>query len=269
MKSIIFLILFLCCVVFSSVSGQAFTINPQYDDPTTQLRVFNVHRPLILFCDITPAGYNVELTWTRDGKNVRDISDLENRYQILQAENKFVIDRAVEDDDGVYACQASNQRANFNVVANVVSRLTKDTQLIEGESLWIVCRVVGTSPKVTWILPNNQTLTNSTDRIILERENDINNSALYIAEVRMEDRGSYTCIAENAASLVTGYEPSMSFGMVRVRSKLAPLWPVCGILVQCFVLFVILFIYEKFFHKNEDLDEEDDFVPVPNKHKRK
>lgn len=149
------------------------------------------------------------------------------------------------------------------MVANVASRMPRETQLIEGDSLWIVCRVVGTAPKVTWILPDNTTLNNSTDRIILERENDISNSALYIANTLLTDRGPYTCIAENAASTVVGFEPSISFGMIRVRSKLAPLWPVVGILAQCFVLFVVLFIYEKFFHEKDELEnDEDEYVPV-------
>lgn len=258
MKSI--LLLLVSSIVASFVHSQQITLNPQYDDAASQLRIFTVHRSLILSCTITPTALaaNAELTWTREGKDVREDPRLEGRFQILAAEHKFVIDRTVADDHGLYACELGASKATFNVVANVASRLPRDTQLIEGESLWIVCRVVGTSPRVSWLLPNNSTITNSTGHIILERENDIANSALYIASLRVEDRGNYTCIAENAASTVVGFEPSVSVAMVRVRSKLAPLWPVCGILVQCLVLFVVLFIYEKFFHEKEDLLEEDD-----------
>lgn len=263
MKSILLLIV--CSIVASVVDSQELiTLNPQYDDATSQLRIFTVHRSLILSCTITPTALagNAELSWSRDGKDVREDSQLEGRFQILAAEHKFVIDRTVADDHGIYACELGTNKAIFNVVANVASRLPRDTQLIEGESLWIVCRVVGTTPKVSWILPNNSTITNSTGHIILERENDIANSALYIASIRLEDRGNYTCIAENAASTVVGFEPSVSTAKIRVRSKLAPLWPVCGILVQCFVLFVILFIYEKFFHEKEELLENDDDYEV-------
>lgn len=263
MKSI--LILFLVATIGSVVQSQDINLIPQYDDAATKLRVFTVHRSLVLSCGISPVTENVKLTWTRDGKKVDEVSDLQGRYQILEAEHKFIIDRTVENDNGIYACEYQTKRAIFNVVANVASRLTRDTQLIEGESLWIVCRVVGTAPKVTWILPNNTTLTNSTEHIVLERENDIEGSALYIASVRMEDRGNYTCIAENAASSIPGFEPSVVTGMVRVRSKLAPLWPVCGILVQCFILFVVLFIYEKYFHDDDELDDDMDNGPVVTK----
>lgn len=261
MKSIRSVLLYLLCSIVASGLAQNVQLTPQYDDPATKLRIFTVHRSLVLHCDVTPGYATLELTWTRDGKDVRQVPELQNRFEILAAENKFVIDRTVEEDHGIFACElpSLNQSAQFNVVANVASRLTKDTQLIEGESLWIVCRVIGTNPMVTWILPNNVTIYNTTGHIILEHENGIANSALYIASVRMEDRGNYACLAENAASSVTGFEPSIALGMVRVRSKLAPLWPVCGILAQCFVLFVVLFIYEKYFHENEDieLDEED------------
>lgn len=252
-------------IVCGVVKSQAISLTPQYDDVATKLRIFTVHRPLILSCDVTPATANVQLTWTLDGTNVNEVSELQGRFEIIQAENKFVIDRTVEADNGLYACEYQDRRAIFNVVANVASRITRDTQLIEGESLWIVCRVVGTSPKVTWILPNNTTLTNSTEHIVLERENDLDNSALYIASVRMEDRGNYTCIAENAATSAPGFEPVVVVGMVRVRSKLAPLWPVCGILAQCFVLFVVLFIYEKWFHDEDDIDDDLDNGPLPSK----
>lgn len=259
MKTTLLFALF--CLLTSAVYSQGVTLNPHYDDANTKLRVFTVHRPLILFCDVSPATTSIKLIWTRDGKDVHQESDLEGRFQILDAEHKFIIDRTRDDDDGLYACELGNQRAIFNVVSNVASRLPKDTQLTEGESLWIVCRVVGTAPKITWILPDNTSLTNSTDHIQLERENDVANSALYIASTRLEDRGNYKCIAENSATSIDGFEPSIATGIVRVRSKLAPLWPLCGILAQCFVLFVILYIYEKFFHDKDDLeDERDDYI---------
>lgn len=266
MKSIRSALFVLLCSIVTSGLAQNVQLTPQYDDPASKLRIFTLHRSLVLHCDVSPGYATLELTWTRDGRDVRQVPELQNRFEILAAENKFVIDRTVEEDHGSYGCElpSLNQSAQFNVIANVASRVTKDTQLIEGESLWLVCRVFGTNPTVTWILPNNSTISNSTENIILEHENGIANSALYIASVRMEDRGNYVCIAENAASSVTGFEPSIAVAMVRVRSKLAPLWPVCGILVQCFVLFVVLFIYEKYFHVKDDLefDEEDNYTPT-------
>lgn len=251
----------LLCTFMVVVFGQSnVNLQPQYDDFSRKIRVYTVHRPLVLFCDVSPSNTTLELTWKRDGLDVRQIPELQNRFEILATENKFVIDRTVEDDQGLYTCELStiNLSALFNVVAHVASRIAKETQLIEGESLWIVCRVIGSSPTVTWILPDKSTLNNSTDRVILEPENGISNSALYIASVRMEDRGNYTCIAENDATSIAGFEPSGASGMVRIRSKLAPLWPVCGIIAQCFVLFVVLYIYEKYFHEKDDLDDDEE-----------
>lgn len=248
--------------LFGGVLGQI-GLYPEYDNPELRLRIFEVHRPLVLFCNLT--GSDATLSWTKDGKNVSEIPELEYRFEILSAENKFVIDRTIESDDGLYTCQvqAQNLKADINVIANVAARLPKNTQLIEGEALWIVCRVVGSNPTVRWILPNNQVLNQSAGNIILEHEHGINNSALYIAEVRLEDRGNYTCQVTNEASEI-GFQPGYAFGMVRIRDKLAPLYPVGGILVELFILFVVLFIYEKWFHETDDIEHDDDYdVPTP------
>lgn len=90
------ILLLLCATVASVVNAQEIVLTPQYDDAATKLRVFTVHRSLILSCAVSPSTVNVELTWTRDGKDVRQVSDLEGRFEILAAENKFVIERTVE-----------------------------------------------------------------------------------------------------------------------------------------------------------------------------
>lgn len=256
-------ILIVLCLIVAGVASQTVSVIPEYDDVATKLRVFSVHRPLVLYCNVTPAFETMELAWSKDGRNVRDVPELQNRYEILDTENKFVIDRTIEEDNGLYVCELVNfnKSAVFNVVANAAARLPKNTQLIEGESLWIVCRVVGTAPSVKWILPNNQTLENSTDHIILENENGLANSALYIAIVNLNDRGDYTCVAENAATAI-GFPAGEATGIVRIREKIAPVYPVIGILIQAFILFVVLFIYEKWFHDKEDLDDEDyEYMP--------
>lgn len=243
---------------------------PEATVPIIPLHVFAIHRPLVLFCNVTSVDTNAKLTWTRDGRNVNQIPELQHRYEVIDAEHKFVIERTVEEDAGQYACTlpgAANMLpvAQFRVIANVAARLARNTQLIEGESLWLVCRVAGTEPTVAWILPDNRTLTNSTDRIILEHENNVPNSALYIAQVVSEDRGEYTCRAENLAT-ANGHNPGFASGMVRIREKLAPLYPVAGILVELFVLFVVLYTYEKFFHIKDDIeDDNDDYMETPTK----
>lgn len=261
MKSLLFGLF--CSAIVAGVLAQSVSLIPEYDDEATKLRIFTVHRPLVLYCNVTPVFETMELVWSKDGRNVWDVPELQGRFDILASENKFSIDRTIEEDHGLYACELANfnRSAIFNVVANVAARLPKNTQLIEGESLWIVCRVVGTAPSVHWILPNGTVLTNSTDRIVLERENDLENSALYIASVNLEDRGDYTCVADNAATAI-GWAPSSISGIVRIRESIAPIYPVIGIVIQAFVLFVVLFIYEKWFHDTEDLDDEDyEYMP--------
>lgn len=52
----------------------------------------------------------------KNGTDVSKLKELEGRYRILPDERKFIIDRTVEDDNGLYSCLANNQKRDFNVV---------------------------------------------------------------------------------------------------------------------------------------------------------
>lgn len=68
----------------------------------------------------------------------------------------------------------------------------------------------------------------------------------------MSDRGHYTCVGKNSLMV----EPTKSEGFIRVKDKLAALWPFLGICAEVFVLCAIILIYEKRRNKT-DLDESD------------
>uniref|UniRef100_A0A7G3AL82 Ig-like domain-containing protein n=1 Tax=Lutzomyia longipalpis TaxID=7200 RepID=A0A7G3AL82_LUTLO len=223
-------------------------------DNATTIIVFNINRPLVLSCNLTLPEINgtQEIRWYKNGTSVEDVEGLQGRYQVFPEEQLFVIDRTHLEDHGEYACEVNTtaqvSEATFTAVAMVAARLPKNTQLIEGENLWLVCRVFGSNPTVSWILPDAQStvITNSTERVQLFEYDGVPNSALEILNVRLDERGNYTCVVNNLATELAGYPPAMAYGMVRVRSHLAPLWPVCGMAVEFFVLFVILYLYEKY-----------------------
>lgn len=108
----------------------------------------------------------------------------------------------------------------------------------------------------SFCLPGNKTYDDSEGRVKLleNKEKNIPKGILQIDEVTMEDRNMYTCGASNIASKFTNATESTTF--VRVKDKLAALWPFLGICAEVVVLCTIILIYEKKRNKTE-LDESD------------
>ena len=70
----------------------------------------------------------------------------------------------------------------------------------------------------------------------------------------LADYAYYSCQATNDVMEARGEEPAKSDGLVRVKDKLAALWPFLGICAEVFILCTIILIYEKRRNKT-DLDE--------------
>lgn len=70
----------------------------------------------------------------------------------------------------------------------------------------------------------------------------------------LEHRGFLTCVGWN--EVTSDEDRARSEGFVRVKDKLAALWPFLGICAEVFVLCAIILIYEKRRNKT-DLDESD------------
>ncbi|KAM7353034.1 immunoglobulin domain-containing protein Bsg isoform 2-T12 [Cochliomyia hominivorax] len=227
---------------------------PNYDNPERQLKVYEIRSPLILSCDITDPSVT-DLTWEKNGTDVRKVKELEGRFRIIAAERKFIIDKTEVNDDGLYSCVANNQKKDINVVANVVVRVPSNSGVVEGEKLTIICTVVGTDPKLSWAF-RNLTISSTFERYILKAdENNVENAILVIENASLDDRGEYKCIGRNAATDIGKTEAS-DVSFVRVKGKYAALWPFLGICVEVLILCTIILIYEKRRNKSE-LDESD------------
>ena len=79
-------------------------------------------------------------------------------------------------------------------------------------------------------------------------------SILKISNVALTDHGTYYCNGTNDVMQLAGLDPAQSDGLVRVKGKLAALWPFLGICAEVFILCAIILIYEKRRNKT-DLDE--------------
>lgn len=244
-------------------------LHPNYDNPSGSLKYFDIAKAMTLGCNITKEG-DYELSWSKDGENVSEIESLQNRYRILNAERKFIINRALESDAGSYTCSvwALNASKTFNVVANVIVKFESTeigkTNMVEGEKLSLRCLAFGSHPKLSWLV-GNTSLSMSTDRILLEEDDKgLENARLTIEAVKMSDYTDYTCVARNNATDITGKPASVTI-TVRIRGKYAALYVFIGIIAEVVVLCIIILICER--RRNKTEIEESDTDQSPDQHK--
>lgn len=126
----------------------------------------------------------------------------------------FYIDRFTSENDGIYTCRAENVAGSVTTSATVklvesedkleeikeylsprfIQKL-KPTQLMDGESMKLTCRVIGNpTPKISWF-HNKRMLTPNKGIIIVQDSNGF--CQLNMPEVFVEDAGIYSCKAIN------------------------------------------------------------------------
>lgn len=77
---------------------------------------------------------------------------------------------------------------------------------------------------------------------------------MIINSATLSDYTYYSCQGINEVMEKRNENPARSEGLVRVKDKLAALWPFLGICAEVFILCTIILIYEKRRNKT-DLDE--------------
>uniref|UniRef100_A0A182JCC6 Ig-like domain-containing protein n=1 Tax=Anopheles atroparvus TaxID=41427 RepID=A0A182JCC6_ANOAO len=205
----------------TTTAAAADVLQPNYDVPSTSLKIFDIGKALTLGCNVTKDG-EYELSWEKNGTNVSLLPELKDRFKILSAERKFIISRALDTDAGQYTCSVSELKVSkaFNVVANVVVKFESTevgkTNIVEGEKLTLHCIAFGTEPKVYWLV-GNTTYNASKDHIVLQEDDrGVENAKLIIDSITLNDYADYTCEARNNATDVTG-KPAQVMMTVRVR----------------------------------------------------
>ncbi|XP_008200376.1 neuroglian isoform X4 [Tribolium castaneum] len=136
-----------------------------------------------------------EIKWIHNGK---PISEAPPNPRRRVENNRIVIERLVESDTGNYGCNATNSLGYVykDVYVNVLSLAPEileaptDTQAVDGQNVTMICKVLGApKPSIKWSL-NERELTGG--RYIVQPNGD-----LIIRNVQFDDRGNYTCFAEN------------------------------------------------------------------------
>lgn len=264
------MVLFIACLAITVVAGK---LKPSYGDKEDSNMLFNVTRPIVLTCTSDVAGETENIQWSKKVstddddddddedkmvlKKVGEIKQLKGRHTIIPKEGRFIIESSNRQDAGNYTCSLGGESFTFNVFSMVYVKVDDNAYVIEEERFELPCKVRGTKPGVIWEhRPEKSNQSNQVqednERIKLEPYNGVEDALLVIEKAKLSDRGYYTCIGSN----LWMDEPNKSESFVRVKDKLAALWPFLGICAEVFLLCAIILIYEKRRNKT-DLDESD------------
>lgn len=131
----------------------------------------------------------------------------------------------------------------------------RSKNLVQGDMLTLQCEVYGypAPSEIYWINPKGIKIDKSDDNIVLSPYKNFENATLTKKDVDFDDKGVYLCVASNFHGL---HNATIT---VRVKDRLAALWPFLGICAEVFLLCSIIFLYERSKKKSsQDVRENED-----------
>lgn len=168
--------------------------------------------------------------WSKEGT---PISKEDQHYEYTDVELTIIDFSDV--NKGNYSCKTSGgEKVEFKVysAANVSDFESKSKNLVEGDELELKCKANGVN-EVVWSFENDTLSENG--HIKFEEYNKIKNGKLKIPSLQFGDAGTYSCTAGSSTRTI----------LVRVKDKLAALYPFLGIVGEVIVFCAIIACYER------------------------
>ncbi|KAK1125401.1 hypothetical protein K0M31_005769 [Melipona bicolor] len=235
-----------------------------------KIRVLTKDASLVLECANKSAGE--KLQWFKENVPIHTaLAGNENLINIDNETGILKLEKGSEVLYGNYTCKGTNSSTEYRIVQKPTAHLPDSTSVVEGEKLHLTC-AGKQSPgiKVSWTF-GDQNYTRSTGRVKLgwDHERNIYGAILMVDNIEMNDRGNVFCrVSYNWSDTAEGHMAEAQT-FLRVKDKLAALWPFLGICAEVVVLCAIILIYEKKRNKAEleesDTDQSPDTKPTPNK----